>query len=107
MKLNQKMMEQAMKRMGIQAVPIDAEEVLIRTQDKEIVIRDPSVTRINAQGQESFQVAGEITERPREAWDPADAELVAQQTGASLAEAQFALKESNGDIAAAILRLKK
>ena len=107
MKLNQKMMEQARKRMGIQAVPIDAEEVLIRTKDKELVIREPAVTRIQAQGQESFQISGEVSERSREAWDPADAELVAKQTGASLAEAQFALKETNGDIAAAILRLKK
>ena len=104
MKLNQKMLEQAMKRMGLQTQELDAEEVIIRLPEKQITIRNPSVVRMNMGGQESFQISGEISEQARE--DTADAELVAKQTGASLAEAQAALQESNGDIAAAILKLK-
>lgn len=106
MKINQKMMEQAMKRMGIQAQPIDAEEVLIRTADREIVIRNPSVTRIHAQGQESFQVSGDAEERSRSG-SAADVALVAAQAGVSEAEAAAALQASDGDIAAAILKLKQ
>ena len=54
MKINPKMLEKAMKQMGIKSEEILAEEVIIKTGDKELVILNPQVTRINMGGQESL-----------------------------------------------------
>ena len=56
-------MQQMMKKMGIQQVDIPAQEVIIRTEDKEIVIRHPQVAKVNMMGQETYQVVGEAEER--------------------------------------------
>ncbi|MCK4335848.1 MAG: nascent polypeptide-associated complex protein, partial [Candidatus Aenigmarchaeota archaeon] len=65
MKINPKQMERMMKQMGMQMSQIDAEEVIIKTPDKEIVISNPQVSKVKAMGQETFQITGEISERPR------------------------------------------
>ncbi len=95
-----------MKRMGMQSTQIDAEEVVIKTADKDIVITSPSVTLVNAMGQQSYQVIGEAEERPREKFVSDDVRMVMEKTGATEEEAKEALEEE-GDIAKAILRLKK
>jgi nascent polypeptide-associated complex subunit alpha len=105
MKLNPKQIEKAMKRMGIQAVEIDAEEVIIRTASKDIVITNPSVSRVNMMGQDTFQVSGEVSESGKGVSEE-DVQMVASKTGASEEEARVALSET-GDIAEAILKLKK
>ena len=51
MKLNPRQIEKAMKRMGIQADQIEAEEVIIKTPEKDIVISSPQVTKMNMMGQ--------------------------------------------------------
>ncbi|RLE12177.1 nascent polypeptide-associated complex protein, partial [Candidatus Aerophobetes bacterium] len=43
-----------MKKLGIQATPVDAEEVIIRTPTKEIIITNPEVSKVSAFGQETF-----------------------------------------------------
>jgi len=106
MKINPRDLERAMKRMGMQTEAIEAEEVVIRTAGKDIVIANPQVTRIVAMGQTSFQIAGEETERERERFSEADVKLVMEKTGADAAGAKKALAEE-GDIAAAILKLRK
>ena len=112
MKINPRQMEKMMKQMGMQSVQIEADEVIIKKSDgKEIVIRNPDVSRIKAMGQESFQITGDIEERASEEEDDEDfsdedVEMVAKQAGVSEEEARQALKEF-GDIAEAILRLKK
>ena len=45
MKINPKQLEKMAKRMGIQSTQIDAEEVIIKTPNKDIVIRNPQVAR--------------------------------------------------------------
>lgn len=106
MKLNPKQIEKMAKKMGLQTEEIEAEEVIIKTAEKEIVISNPNVARLNMMGQESFQITGEISEResgvPEE-----DVKTVAEQTGVSEEEAKQALEETNGDLAEAILKLKK
>ena len=106
MKINPKMMEKAMKQMGIKSEEILAEEVIIKTSEKEIVISNPQITKINMAGQESFQIAGEISERSSEKFSQEDIKLIIEQTGASEEDSKQALEET-GDIAAAILKLKK
>ena len=100
-------MQAAMKKMGIKQAEIEAEEVVIRTPEKEIVISNPSVTKIEMMGQTSFQVAGEVSERGiKTELSEDDIRTVAEQSGASEEAARKALEASNGDLAAAILSLK-
>ncbi len=106
MKINPRQMEKMMKRMGIQAVPIEAEEVVIKATDKDIVIKNPQVSRVNAMGQDTFQISGDVEEREREGFSSEDVETVMDQAGVSEEEARAALSETS-DLAEAILRLKK
>jgi len=105
MKINQRQLEKAMKRMGMQTTEIEAEEVIIKCPDKDIVISNPSVMLMNAMGQQSFQITGSPEERQREKFREEDVRMVAEKTGASEDEARKALNEE-GDLASAILKLK-
>jgi nascent polypeptide-associated complex subunit alpha len=107
--VNPKQMEKMMKQMGIKSETIDAEEVLIRTAEKEIVISNPQVTKIMMSGQETFQISGDIGERAKEAEMPfseEDVALVVEQTGKSEGKVKEALIQNQGDIAKTILDLK-
>lgn len=103
--MNKKAVEAAMKKLGMKQQSIDALEVIIKTPEKEIVISEPQVTMIELMGQETFQVAGNVSERnPKK---EADIRTVSEQAGVSLEEAEKALEESNDDLAEAIMKLKK
>lgn len=98
-----------MKRLGIQQQEIDATEVIIRTADKEIVITEPQVSKVNMMGQETFQIAGKIHERATSTTPDItddDVKTVMEQAGVSEGKAKQALEESKGDIAEAILKLQ-
>jgi nascent polypeptide-associated complex subunit alpha len=109
MKINPKQLEKMAKRMGIETKPVDATEVIIRTPDKDIVISNPQVSRVNMMGQDSFQISGDVSERLPNAdnFTEDDVKMVASQSGSSEDEARSALEDTGGDIAEAILRLKK
>jgi nascent polypeptide-associated complex subunit alpha len=108
MKIDQKNMERMMKQMGMNVINIDAEEVIIRTSDKDIVIIEPQVSKIKVMGQETFQITGgEISEREREDSDEDDVDMVADQAGVSKEDAREMLHQTQGDIAQAIMKLKK
>ena len=108
--LNSRKAQAMMRRMGIQQQDIPATEVIIRTDEKEIIIQDPQVAKVNMMGQETFQITGKATERSLSA-EPEisdeDIETVMAQTNCSKQEAENAIKESNGNLAEAILKLKK
>jgi nascent polypeptide-associated complex subunit alpha len=97
-----------MKRMGIQQQEIDATEVIIKTLDKELVISNPQVSKINMMGQETFQVIGDVTEREISS-EPEikeeDITTVMEQAKVSREEAKKAISEAHGDLAQAILDL--
>ncbi len=106
--MNERAMREAMKRMGIKQEEIAAEQVVIKTADKEIIVSNPRVTKINMMGQETFQVVGEISERslaPDISDD--DIDMVMEQTGASREKAAKAIENSEGDLAKAIISLNK
>ena len=103
--MNPRDVEKAMKRMGIKQDKLDAIEVIIRLSDKELVIRNPEVLKINMMGQQSFQISGDIEERAQELFSQEDVDTIVEQTGCSEDEAREAL-ESEGDLAAAILKIK-
>lgn len=87
---------------------LNAKEVIIRLDDKELVIENPQVMKISMMGQETYQVIGPAKEREiaGEEADDGDAEIVAAQAGVPIEDARDALRSSGGDIAGAILRLK-
>ena len=101
--INPKQIEKAMKQMGIKQEEIDAQEVIIKTSEKNIIIRNPNVVRIDMHGNESFQITGEIHEESNEE----DIKTIMQQTNCSKEEAERALKENDGDLAEAIISLKQ
>ena len=108
--LDSRKAKQMMKRMGIQQEDIDATEVIIRTKDKEIVISDPSVAKVNMMGQETYQVSGEAEERTLSSEveiSEEDVDTVMEQTGADKEAAKKAIEENGYDLAAAIMSLKK
>jgi nascent polypeptide-associated complex subunit alpha len=107
--------------MGIDIDDIDAEEVVIRTADEELVFTDAEVQRMVAQGQETYNVVGEpertdrsgdtsTDDEPDEAADEgipeADIQMVVDATGASASEAREALEAADGLPADAIDRLQ-
>lgn len=107
MKINPKQLEKMAKRMGIQSSPVDAEEVIIKTQDKDIIINDPQVSKVNMMGQETWQITGQAEERPRKPFTDDDIDTVVNQTGASPEEVKAALEAAHGDLAEAIMNIKE
>lgn len=105
MKINPRQMERMMKQMGIQSKNIDAQEVLIKTQERDIVIKNPVVTEVNMGGQVTFQVVGEVSEEEGQKYKEEDVRMVMEKTGAAEEKAKKALEENEGDIAQAILTL--
>jgi len=123
--LDPRKMKQMMEQMGIDIEDIDAEEVVIHTGDADLVFTDAEVQRMDAQGQETYQVVGSPERRDpgdRDRGDDGggdgdadadadagvpqeDVELVAQRTGASEERAREALGAEDGDLAAAVERL--
>jgi len=122
--MNPRKMKQMMEQMGIDVDELDAEEVLIRTADEELVFEAPQVTRMDAQGQETYQVIGDPERRERGAdeVDDADADdaddtdagaipdsdvqIVAQRTGVSEERAREVLADTDGDLPLAVDRLE-
>jgi nascent polypeptide-associated complex subunit alpha len=108
MKMDNRNARRMMDRMGINMKEIEGvEEVVIKTKDKEIHVRNASVSEVTAQGTKVFQVAGEVEEVEIEkaSFSDEDVLLVQQQAGVSRERAVAALEESQGEVARAILKL--
>lgn len=104
--MNPKKMKGMLKSMGINIDEIDGvEEVVIRTADRDIVIKSASVAVMDAQGNRSYQISGDVEERPRITIPDSDVDLVSAQTGATPEDARSALLETQGDLASAIMKL--
>jgi nascent polypeptide-associated complex subunit alpha len=109
-KINPKQMEKMMKRMGIKVDEIDAQQVVIKCVDKDIIIDNPQVVKTNMHGTQSFQITGSVREESgvvKLDVNPEDVKMVAEQAKVSEARAREALEKSGGDIAQAIMDLKK
>jgi len=98
-----------LERMGVDMKQIpNVEEVVIRTVEKDLIIKGANVSEINAKGMRVFQVMGsevEEVEREKPRYSEEDILLVAQQAGVSRETAEAALAETGGDLAQAILKL--
>lgn len=104
-------MRRMMDKMGLNVNEIDdVQEVLIRTDKKEIVIEKPIVAEMKGQGNTMFTVTteDEYSERELETqnFSDEDVQLVCDETGVDEETAKNALAEADGDLARAILLLK-
>lgn len=96
-------MAKMMKQMGVDMEELDADSVEVKIGDKKLVFDNPSISKINAQGQEIFQLQGDYHEESEISQE--DVELVMTKTGCSEEEAKDALEET-GDIAEAVMQLQ-
>ena len=132
--MNPRKMKQMMKQMGIDVEELDAERVVIETADGDDLVFDGAqVTKMDAQGQETYQIVGSpeavadagaggataveggdagAIEGDGDADDAdggipeEDVKLVAQQAGVSKEAAREALEAANGEPARAISDLQ-
>ncbi|HPJ87199.1 MAG TPA: nascent polypeptide-associated complex protein [Candidatus Pacearchaeota archaeon] len=102
-------MQGMLKKMGISQEEIDASRVIIeKTDNSRIIIDNPSVTKIKMQGQETFQIAGDISEESaKEETSEKDIKMIIEKTGVSEEIARETLEKNNGDLAETILELSK
>ena len=113
--VNPKQMQAMMRQMGISQTEIGASRVIIeKTDNSKIIIENPSVQRIKMQGQESFQISGDIHEDlyPEEYSEEFkisedDIKTVMEKTGVSEEKALETLQKHEGDLAEAILELNE
>ncbi len=112
MRMNRAMLRQ-LKKLGVKLQQLDGvQEVKLVFEDHVIKLVNPAVTVMLVGGQKIYQIVAEGEEReevegveeveiPEE-----DIALVMAQTGASREEAEAALRQTGGDLAAAILLLR-
>lgn len=115
MRMNDRQMKQAMKKMGIKQTSInDVTEVIIRTKTNEIVIRGADVVCVEMGGSKSYQISGVETirelgatgeEAPAVTFASEDVDLVMSQTGCDREKAVEALTATDGQPAEAILKI--
>jgi nascent polypeptide-associated complex subunit alpha len=129
--MNPRKMQQMMKQMGIDVEDLDVEEVIIRTADEELYFSDAQVTKMDARGQETYQVVGTPDTREKGSGDAGaieagdedgtagatdsddggipddDVELVAMRAGVGEDRAREALEANDGDLAAAVSQLEE
>jgi len=117
--LNPKKMQAMMQKMGIAQEEINANRVIIETSENNIIISNPSVIKINMQGQTNFQISGDIGEEENESesmddvleeeaeedTSEEDIKTIIEKTNCSEEQAKEALEKSNGDLTEAILSL--
>ncbi|MEM2918441.1 MAG: nascent polypeptide-associated complex protein [Candidatus Altiarchaeota archaeon] len=108
--INPRQMQQMMKKLGIKTEEINAESVVIHSSEKDIIIENPQVVKTVMQGQEIFQISGNVKEQTKNSEKVSiseeDIKIVMEQAKVSKEKAKEALEKTNGDIAEAIINLK-
>lgn len=104
--MNKKMLEKAMKRLGMKQEDIPAKKVIIECSDKNIVIENPQVSKVNVMGQDTIQIVGDMKEELKSKFTEDDIKLVMEKTNKSYEECKNALEKTGGDLSEAILKLQ-
>ena len=103
--INPAKMQGMMKKMGISQTNLPVKRVTFEMEDSNLIIDEPSVTKISMQGQVSYQVVGEEREESASDFSEEDVKMVMEKTSKSEEEVREALEKSKGDIAEAIMGL--
>lgn len=102
-------MRRMLDKMGLDMTTLDnVEEVIIKTDKKELFLVKPQVIEMKGKDSTIFQVvASDIEEKQRDvpSFKEEDIVLVMQQASVSREKAVQAMTESKGDMAQAILSL--
>ena len=104
--INPKQMQGMMKKMGISQQPIRASKVIFETDEGDLVIENPDVTKITMSVQETYQVVGEAVLQESSQYSEEDIKMVMDQTGVDREIVIEYLQKNEGDIAATIMDLK-
>ena len=107
--VNPKQMKQMMKKLGMKMEEFeDVERVVVFTKKGNYVFEDAEVVATTMQGSKTYQIQGEPVFVEAEAEIPeGDVKMVSEQAGVPEDKALLTLKETNGDIAEAILKLSE
>ena len=94
--INPKKMQAMMRQMGIAQEDISAIRVIIETEEKNIIITNPSVIKVKMQGQTNYQISGDeseiLNEEESEDTTGEDIKTIIEQTECSEEEAKAALE---------------
>jgi nascent polypeptide-associated complex subunit alpha len=120
-RVKRRSMERQMRKAGVDYQQMDgATEVIIRFPEKELVISEPQVIMMQAQGEQIYQIIGQPEERaptsstqaesgvPTEStptFTEEDVQLVASQASVTEDQAREALQQAEGNLAKAIIAL--
>ena len=109
-KMDNRQTRRMLEKMGMNLEELpNVEEVIIKTEERDLIIKEPQVSQIKSKAMNMFQIIGNDTEEIEKeipSYKEEDILLVSQQANVSPEEAQKALEETNGDLAQAILKLK-
>jgi alpha-NAC-related protein len=103
--MDDKKVQQLLKKLNLNVEGIEAEEVVIKTKTKNIIISKPQVMIADMMGKEVYQITGEVSES--EILNEKDIEMVMEKTGKDRDAVVKKLEELNNDLARAIIELKK
>ncbi len=107
--VNPKQMKAMMKKLGMKMEQLeDVERVVVYTKKGNYIFENAEVVSTTMQGATTYQLSGEMRFEEAETVIPEeDVAMVAEQASVSKEAALAALKETNGDIAEAILKLSE
>jgi len=103
--MNPKKIQEMMKKLNMNVQELEAEEVIIKTKRKNIIISKPEVMIADMMGKEVYQISGEISEA--DIISDKDVEMVMEKTGKDRDTVVRKLEELDNDLARAIMELKK
>lgn len=98
-------MTKMMKQMGVDMDELDAKKVEVDLEDKKLVFKKPELSKIDAQGNEIFQLRGSYSTEEKSSVEDEDIELVVERADVSREEAKEALEDAD-DPADAIVQLQ-
>ena len=102
--MDPKQLQGMLKQLGMKMENLSATQVVIKTDDGDITINNPQVVKTTMKGQVVYQVSGNADEAT---FNEDDVQLVMDQTGVTdKKKVEEALKEANGEVVEAIMKLK-
>ena len=112
--LNPRKMKKMMEQMGIELEELEVEDIVMTLVNGEkLIFKDVEVTKMEAKGQKTYQIVGdpEIGGSDQTIDDVAeiskeDIEMVMQKSDVDEETARKSIETTEGDLAAAIYRLK-
>jgi nascent polypeptide-associated complex subunit alpha len=102
--INPKQLEKMARQMGMQMENINATEVIIKSPDGDLIIRNPQVSKVKMGSTETFQIMGDVVKENKAKEE--DVKLLMEKTGINKEKAEELLNET-GDLLLAIKRAKK